>query len=141
MAATDPWITLGRGYDLCRRTVDLPDREVHLAWLDDTTRAGLVVLHLHGPFAGYIQAIAVAAESRGQGIGSALLDFAEQRVAQVSPNLFLCVSSFNPRAQALYARRGYALVGRMPDFVVEGHDELLLRKTSGPWSTFTPRPG
>jgi RimJ/RimL family protein N-acetyltransferase len=35
--------------------------------------------------------------------------------------MFLCVSSFNPRARALYERSGYRFVGELPDYVVDGH--------------------
>ena len=40
-------------------------------------------------------------------------------------NLLLCVSSFNRRAAALYRRLGYRTVGRLRDYVVAGHDEIL----------------
>jgi hypothetical protein len=29
-------------------------------------------------------------------------------------------------------------VGELPDFLVKGHSEILLRKTRGPLLTFTP---
>jgi ribosomal protein S18 acetylase RimI-like enzyme len=38
------------------------------------------------------------------------------------------VSSFNPRAQALYRRHGYQYVGEIADYVVAGHSELLFHK-------------
>lgn len=41
---------------------------------------------------------------------------------------FLCVSSFNPRARALYERLGYELIGELKDFVIDGASELLMRK-------------
>lgn len=141
MAGSEPWLTLRRAYPACRAVVDAHDREVHLAVDDAGRRRGFIVLALLGPFAGYLQSIAVAAECRGQGVGSALLDFTESRVAQVSPNVFLCVSSFNTEARRLYERRGYTLVGTLTDYVVAGHDELLLRKSIGPWSDFRPASG
>jgi [ribosomal protein S18]-alanine N-acetyltransferase len=141
MASSEPWLTLRRSYTQCRSLIDSPEREVHIAIDSDAQRVGVVVLALHGAFSGYLQSIAVAPDARGQGIGSALLDFTEARVATVSPNVFLCVSSFNPNARRLYERRGYVLVGTLTDFVVKGHDELLMRKSLGPWSTFTPHSG
>ena len=42
--------------------------------------------------------------------------------------VFLCVSDFNVRARALYERHGYRLVGALPDYVVDGHAELLMAK-------------
>ena len=99
------------------------------------------MLALHGAFTGYLQAIAVAEDARGEGIGTALLDFTEARIAQVSPNVFLCVSSFNTNARRLYERRGYVAIGTLTDYVVAGYDEVLMRKTLGPWSTFIPASG
>lgn len=71
-------------------------------------------------------------------MGTALLSWAERRIHRESPNVFLCVSSFNVAAQRLYERLGYETVGRFADFIVQGHDELLLRKTRGPWAEFRP---
>jgi hypothetical protein len=31
-------------------------------------------------------------------------------------------------------------VGELSDYIVQGHSEILLRKTMGPLSTFKPRP-
>ena len=141
MASSEPWLTLGRSYAQSRALVDAPDREVHIAIGDDEQRLGFVVLVLHGAFTGYLQSIAVAEHCRGEGVGSALLDFTESRIAQISPNVFLCVSSFNPDARRLYERRGYHVIGTIPDYVVTGHDELLMRKTTGPWCGFTAASG
>jgi [ribosomal protein S18]-alanine N-acetyltransferase len=145
MASTEPWLTLGRSYTQIRALVEAPDREVHIAIRggrgDGERRLGCVVLVLHGAFIGYLQAIVVADNCRGQGIGSALLDFTESRIAQVSPNVFLCVSSFNTDARRLYERRNYELVGTLTNYIVTGHDELLMRKTIGPWSEFRPASG
>jgi ribosomal protein S18 acetylase RimI-like enzyme len=69
---------------------------------------------------------------RGQGIGTALMEFVEQRVLREQPNVFICASSFNPGAQRLYERLGYRRVGELTDFMVAGHSEILYRKTIGP---------
>ena len=50
----------------------------------------------------------------------------------------MCVSSFNPDALRLYRRLGYMIVGELRDYLVAGHSEILLRKTQGPWSGWTP---
>ena len=81
---------------------------------------------------GYVQTLCVAEGLRSQGLGSELLAFAEERIFREFKNVFLCVSSFNPRARALYERLGYETVGPLRDFVIAGHDEILLRKTRGP---------
>lgn len=51
----------------------------------------------------------------------------------------MCVSSFNADAQRLYARLGYEVVGTLRSYIVAEHDELLLRKTTGPWNGFASR--
>ena len=65
--------------------------------------------------------------SGGRGVGSALLRFAEQRYPEAR-HIFLCVSSFNPRARQLYERVGYRQVGELPDYIIDGHSELILHK-------------
>jgi len=56
-----------------------------------------------------------------------MLAFAERQAAG-RRFIFLCVSSFNLRAQALYRRLGYEQVGELPGYIVEGHSELLFWK-------------
>lgn len=137
MAASEPWVTLGRGYAASLAILQDPTREVYVATAGGRL-AGFLILCLVGPFTGYIQTVCVAPEQRGGGLGTQLVAFAERRIAAVSPNVFLCVSSFNPRARALYERLGYEFVGELRDYLVRGHAELLYRKSSGSWGEFTP---
>jgi ribosomal protein S18 acetylase RimI-like enzyme len=131
MAATEPWLTLRRDRSACLRFLLEPGREYHVAYLEERL-AGILVLNLQGGFKGYLQAICVAPELRGQGLGSALLDFAEERIFREHPNVFLCVSAFNHGARRLYERRGYRIVGELTDYVILGQSEVLMRKTLGP---------
>jgi ribosomal-protein-alanine N-acetyltransferase len=133
MAASDPWLTLGQDFDSLLRTVRLTGRERYVAHVNGRL-AGFLLLNLQGTFAGYIQTVGVAPEFRGQGYGTRLIAFAEQRILRDHQNVFLCVSSFNQTARHLYARLGYHEVGELTDFLVAGHSELLLRKTIGPLS-------
>lgn len=138
MSSSEPWITLGRDYGRCVTIVSDPERELYVA-LAGAEVVGFILLNMQGPFSGYIQSVCVADSTRGLGIGSQLVDYAEARIGRVSANVFLCVSSFNPGAKRLYERLGYQLVGTLTDYLIEGHDELLYRKSLGPWSTFTPQ--
>ncbi len=131
MAASEPWLTLGLDYRACLASVSGPLREVYAARLGGKS-LGFVIVEMNGSFKGYIKAICVAPEARGLGLGSRLMAFAERRIFRETPNVFLCVSSFNRGARRLYARLGYATAGILRDFIVKGSHELLLRKTLGP---------
>jgi len=77
---------------------------------------------------GYLRLIALEPGSEGHGLGAALLDELENRVAASSRHLFLLVSHWNTAAQRFYSRRGYAEVGRLPAFVRPDTDELIFHK-------------
>lgn len=133
MASSDPWLTLGRDSAAAMLLLRNPAKEFFLVTAGGE-RAGFLVLDLKGPLGGYIQTIGVAPEMRGRGIGTAALRWAEHHLFSSHRNILMCVSSFNRRAVRLYRRLGYQTVGRLRDYVVTGHDEILLRKTLGPLS-------
>src|SRR5437763_17027044 len=113
MCATDPWLELGRQFDACLGTVTDPTCETYVA-RDGGAVRGFIVIHMRGVFNnGYIRSVCVDARARASGVGSQLGAFAEERVFRECKNIFLCVSSFNPRARALYERLGYETVGEM----------------------------
>lgn len=63
----------------------------------------------------YISTVAVHAEGRGQGIGTTLLDLAEQKAAVAGCSLVtLMAGSFNVDALRLYERHGYSEWDRRP---------------------------
>jgi len=138
MANLEPWITLGRDYEASVQTLSIPSKEVYLALSDDEI-VGFIILNMQGAFIGFIQTVCVSPEWRGGGIGSKLLDFVEGRILSETPNVFMCVSSFNRDAQRLYRRHGYEVVGELKDYIVSGHSEILLRKTISPLSEFTKK--
>jgi len=135
MSMSEPWLSLGRDANASLAAIAAPDRETYVA-LDDARVADFIVVIMRGAFVGYIQSIAVREDWRSRGLGARLVAFAEERIFRESPNVFICVSSFNPRARALYERLGYRLVGELTDYLVPGHSELLLRKTLGPLSAY-----
>jgi ribosomal protein S18 acetylase RimI-like enzyme len=135
MAQSDPWKTLGRDYEASLKSISDPSKEVYVALVEGQL-AGFIVINMRGAFIGYIQSVCVAPDHRGKGVGSELLGFAERRILRETPNVFMCVSSFNPDAHRLYERLGYVTVGELPDYIVKGHSEILLRKTTGPLREF-----
>jgi ribosomal protein S18 acetylase RimI-like enzyme len=127
MASSEPWITLGRGEEACRAASVDPDYVVLVASRDGAP-LGFARLHPRGVAGSpYLASIAVDASARSRGVGAALLDAAEARFPGAGW-MFLCVSSFNARARALYERRGYRTVGELPDYVVDGLSEILMVK-------------
>ena len=131
MSNTDPWITLGMNYDQCLNAFEGAFKEIYIARLGKDI-IGFVILQISGTFSGYIQTICISEDYRGRGLGTKLLKFCEERILQFSPNVFICVSSFNKGAIRLYYELGFKLVGELDNFVKEGFTELLLRKTVGP---------
>jgi ribosomal protein S18 acetylase RimI-like enzyme len=135
MAASEPWLTLQRDFAASLRNLSSPEKEIHVA-VRKAEILGFIVLNLHGGFVGYIQSICVAAAWRNHGIGRRLIRFAEERVFKEYPNLFICVSSFNHGALRLYRALGYETVGELKNYLVDGHSEILLRKTIGSLTEF-----
>jgi len=136
MSSTEPWVTLGRTYEASLATLTDPAKETWVAEVDGAP-AGFLILSLRGAFTGYIQTICLAPEYRRRGLGREMVAWAERRIFAVSPNVFLCVSSFNHDARRLYERLGYQVVGELTDYLVAGHSEILMRKSLGPWSTWS----
>lgn len=132
MAASEPWITLRRTVDALIPVLAGPDKELVVV-RDERGIAGFALLDLRGLLNGYVQTLCVRADRRGTGLGAALLTAAELRIFEQSPNVFLCVSSFNTLAQRFYLKMGYERVGVLRDLVIAGADEILLRKTIRPF--------
>lgn len=137
LLASEPWVTLRLTFEQAMQSLTDPTRDVYVAMINDQI-VGVLSLFLSGTFKGYIQLLGVHPGWRCQGIGTRLIQFAEERIFRLSPNVFLCVSSFNLHAQKLYERLGYQRVGELPDFVVKGFSEILMRKTRGPLLGFKP---
>jgi ribosomal protein S18 acetylase RimI-like enzyme len=130
---SDPWRRLGyAAADWARLlTPPLEGREASVL----ATPAGVCGLAVVRPrfLAGdYLEVFAVAANVRGYGLGRTLLNHVEAVAFTRGHNLFVCVSDFNDGARRFYARHGFVRVGALPDLLVRGSAELLLRKSVGP---------
>ncbi len=137
MSCSEPWITLGRSYESSLAVIQDPTRETYVVREGEDV-VGFLIVCMTGAFIGYIQTICIHPDHRGRGLGSRMVEFAEQRILREAPNVFMCVSSFNHGARRLYERLGYQVVGELPDYIVAGHSEILLRKTTGPLTEFGP---
>ncbi len=137
MASSEPWLTLGRGYEAGLSMLRDPARERHVAVLDGAV-CGFFVVLMQGALVGYLQTICVAPNARGKGVGHALMAAAEALVFARSPNFFLMVSDFNLDAQRFYQKLGYAVIGTLTDYLVAGRSEILMRKTRGAMRGYSP---
>lgn len=136
MSSSEPWKTLGRPYEACLARMQDESKERYVALGEDGRALGFIVINMQGAFVGYIQTVCVAEEMRGRGVGARLVRFAEERIHRDSPNVFICVSSFNEGARRLYERLGYRVVGELTNYLVRGHSEILMRKSIGTLDEF-----
>jgi len=129
MARSDPWLTYKCSVQWSINVLRWPGSSLFVA--DAGKPVGFILLHPKG-FLGspYIASVVAVEEFRGRRISSRMLAFAEGVFAG-GRHVYLCVSSFNSRALALYERHGYVKVGELPDFIAEGYSELLLCKRLG----------
>jgi [ribosomal protein S18]-alanine N-acetyltransferase len=135
MINEEPWVRFGSSYETHLRRMKDTSKEIYIAESDGLV-VGFVIVNMKGVFSGYIQTVCVATAQRGQRIGTKLIEWAEARIFSESPNVFICVSSFNQNAYRLYERLGYSVVGELNDYIIKGHSEFLLRKSKGVWADF-----
>ncbi len=131
MAGSEPWITLGMSGEHLLNTLNDPLNEVYAAKVKEEI-VGTMVVQTRGALTGYLKSIAVKPDRRGRKLGEQMMAFIEKEIFSTCVNLFLCVSSFNQDAQRFYLKLGYEEVGTLKNYLVEGHDEILMRKTIAP---------
>ena len=133
LSQSDPWKTLGYTIvDWNRIFCPLPQgRDSYVAELDGRV-AGVALVKQKFLLGDYLELLGVAEWARHKGIGSLLLKHVEQLVFERTKNLFACVSDFNQSARDFYKTQGYQEIGPMPNFLIPGSAEILLRKTAGP---------
>jgi len=135
MSESEPWITLKRTFQDVVELLEDDSSEVHVAKIGNQF-IGFAIIKMQGAFVGYVQSIAIKRQFRHQGIGKRFMRYLEDRIFSENPNVFICVSSFNPEAKRLYESLGYDIIGELKDYIVHGHSEILMRKTIAPLSEF-----
>ena len=125
-ASSEPWKTLDERVDFLKY---LTLKQAYVCTIGNTP-AGFILFTPQPVFArgGYVRAIGVDPAKRRQGIGGRLLAFAEARIALKSPNVYLCVSSFNRQGQAFYKGLGYTRIGKIPGLILPGASEYIFWK-------------
>lgn len=133
LADSEPWKKLGYGETDWKKLLDpLPaGREGFVIELGGVV-AGFALLRPKFLMGDYLELLVVAPSARSHGLGSALLKHIESVVFARVKNLFACVSDFNAEARKFYQQNGYQEIGPMPNFLIPGSAEMLLRKTAGP---------
>ena len=133
LVGSEPWIRLGYDTRTWESILSLPlrGRESHVMERGGKP-VGIALVKPRFLAGDYLEVLAVREDERGRGIGGRLLDHVEETAFDRGRNLFVCVSDFNPRARAFYARHGYVEIGPIPDLLVRGSAEILMRKTTGP---------
>lgn len=130
MVTSPPWQTMDYTLEDCRAGFSGPGKEVYVIRSEGEIIAFAIVQTI-GTFRLYIQTLFVRDEYRSLGLGSLLLQHIENTAPGRAVNLFICVSTFNERAQKLYEEFGFGKVGELTDFVKEGFTEVLMRKRLG----------
>ncbi len=131
MAGSDTWTTLGFTHDQLMNTLNDALNEVFAVYVEEEI-VGTIIIQTKGAFSGYLKSIAVKNGWRDKHLGKMMIEFIENKIFTKSANVFLCVSSFNPDAKKFYLKLGYKVIGELKNYLVEGHDEILMRKTTGP---------
>lgn len=133
LAVSEPWKRLGyTETDWNRIFSPTPqDRDCYVVDLAGQI-VGVAIVKQKFLLGDYLELLAVAECARQKGTGSQLLEHIERLVFERTKNLFACVSDFNTRARTFYRRHGFQEIGPMPNFLIPGSAELLLRKTAGP---------
>ena len=135
LSVSEPWQTLGYGTQDWEKLFAIIEagepRESYVIECDGQP-GGLAVVRRRFLFGDYLELLAVSPAQRGRGLGRELLVHVEKKVFARGKNFFACVSDFNTDARRFYTRQGYAEVGRLENLLVDGGDEILLRKTTGP---------
>jgi ribosomal protein S18 acetylase RimI-like enzyme len=133
LADSDPWKRLGYNVnDWDSYFAPLPQGRDSYVLDHDGRVAGIAVLRQKFLLGDYVELLGVAGWARGAGLGGLLLAHVEAVVFERAKNLFVCVSDFNDQARRFYQKQGYQEIGPLPNFLVSGSSEILLRKTSGP---------
>ena len=130
MAASPPWSTLSFTIAQCEADLNHAALRVDAAVSEAGEILGfLASMALGIGFEPMIEYLCVSEANRNKGIGTKLISHFETTLFPQADNLYLFVSDINPRAMALYERKGYKRVGEMPDYNLPGQTEFIYRKS------------
>ncbi len=133
LTGSDPWKRLGfTAVDRNRIFAPLPTgRDTFVLEIEGNV-LGIAIVRRKFLFGDYLELLGISPSAIGRGLGSRLLTHVESLTFARANNMFACVSDFNEAARAFYRKQGYKEIGPMPNFLIPGYAEILLRKTTGP---------
>jgi len=132
LASSEPWKKLGYTDADWKKLLDpMPAGREGFVIEANGALAGFALLRPKFLMGDYLELLVVAPAVRGKGHGRALLAYLEGLVFARAKNLLACVSDFNTEARAFYKKQGYQEIGPMPNLLISGSAEILLRKTAG----------
>ena len=133
LAFSDPWKRLGyQANDWNSYFAPFPEGRDSYVVEQNGRVAGIAVVRQKFLLGDYVELLGVADWARGKGLGGLLLAHVEAAVFSRANNLFACVSDFNDQARHFYRKQGYREIGPIPNFLIPGSAEILLRKSAGP---------
>lgn len=115
-----------------RRFLQVPSAHVWVSHPADAAAplGALVMLTRRGSTAARIYSVAVDPETRGRGLGKALVQQAESRARDLGcEQMRLEVREDNAAARGLYAALGYVTSARLAGYYEDGGDGLRLTRT------------
>ena len=116
-----------------RRHIGSDSAAVFVGGATDSIDAAAVVFYRRNTHAARLYSLAVDTHARGTGLGGALLAVVEADArARGCASMRLEVRIDNPSAIALYERRGYARIVRLPRFYEDGADGWRYVKVLAP---------
>lgn len=132
MASSPPWNELFFTEERCLENLSDPSLELHIAEFDGGF-VGFMATRATGmegePLLEYI---CVKPQYRSRGVGTRMLEHAEEILFPDANNIYLFVSDINPRAIALYKKIGYEQVGELKNYNLWGQTEYIYRKFRRP---------
>lgn len=129
IAKLHPWSALGYsvaglGRWLARRAT----AQAVMVAVERDEVVGVVVVDPAVLLGSFISLLAVLPAAQGRGIGKALVERVATQTFRKRRWLYTSSDAGNAAAARLYKRLGFARVGKLPDLVAPGHDELLWRR-------------
>lgn len=125
-----PWQELGyQAQTLERYFLSQAEGFTSLVLTINQQSAGIITLRSSWLRGTLLELIAILPAFQRQGLGVWLInwlyDYAQQRQQR---NLWTLASAFNTKALQFYQTQGFTIVGQLDDFIIQGQDELLLRR-------------